>query len=159
MCASLQHKRFTSAGSLGVVALLLLLGLGLLAQAPAPTLRGTWTASIGPAQAVRGTWSARLPEANTAQGAFTVLNERNQVVLQGAWAATKSAQGWRGSWSARVAGERRPGETFTGTWQADGAPAGRTLSELLQGTLVKEVIGSWQSRGRAGKWRLMGSRQ
>jgi hypothetical protein len=158
MCRSLQPKRFTSAGFLRTVALSLVLGSGLLAQAPAPTLRGTWSASVGAAQAVGGTWSASLPEANVAKGAFTVLNERNQVVLQGTWAATKSAQGWRGSWSARLAGGRRPGQTFTGTWQAEGALAGRTLSDLLQGTLAQEVTGAWQARGRAGKWRLMGSR-
>ena len=157
MCASLQPKRSTSAGYLMVVTLLLL-GSNPLAQAPASTLRGTWTASVGSAQALRGTWSANMRDANTAQGAFAVVNERNQIVLQGTWAATKSAQGWRGSWSARVAGDRPPGETLTGTWQADGTPASRTLAELLQETLVKEVIGSWQSRGRAGKWRLMGSR-
>jgi hypothetical protein len=96
-----------------------------------------------------------LPEVNTAQGAFAVVNERNQVILQGTWAAT-SAQGWRGSWSARVAGDRRSGETFTGTWRAEGALVGQTLEELLHRTLAKEVTGSWQSRGLAGKWRLMG---
>ena len=157
MCASLQPKRSTSASYLMVVTLLLM-GSGPLAQAPAPTLRGTWTASIGPAQAVRGTWSANVRDANTAQGAFAVVNERNQVVLQGTWAATKSAQGWRGSWSARIAADRPTGEMLTGTWQADGTLAGRTLADLLQGTLVKEVTGSWQSQGRAGKWRLAGSR-
>jgi hypothetical protein len=141
-----------------MVVTLWLLGSGLLAQGPAPTLHGTWTASIGAGHAVRGTWSANLPEANTAQGAFAVLNERNQVIFQGMWAATKPAQGWRGSWSARVAGERRSGETFAGMWQVDDAPTGRTLAELLQGSLLKDVSGSWQGRGRAGKWRLMGSK-
>ena len=139
------------------MALSLVLGSGLLAQAPAPALRGTWSASLDRARAVGGTWSASFPEANVAQGAFTVLNERRQVVLQGTWAATKSAQGWRGSWSARVAGGR-PSQTLTGTWQAEGARAGRTLTDLMQSTLIKEVTGSWQARGRAGKWRLMGSR-
>jgi len=47
---------------------------------------------------------------------------------------------------------------LTGTWQAEGARPGQTLADLLQGTLVKEVTGSWQSRGRTGKWRLMGSK-
>jgi hypothetical protein len=141
-----------------MVVMLLLLGSGPLAQAPAPALRGTWTASVGSAQALRGTWSANMRDANTAQGAFAVVNERNQVVLQGTWAATTTAQSWRGSWSARIAGDRPPGETMTGTWQAEGARAGQTLADLLQATLVKEVTGSWQSRGRTGKWRLMGSK-
>jgi len=135
-----------------------LLGSGPMAQAPAPTLRGTWAASIGAGQTVRGTWSANLPEANTAQGAFAVVNERSQVVLQGTWAATKSAQGWRGSWSARTVSDQRASETLTGAWQADGTQAGRTLADLLQGTLAKDVTGSWQSGGRTGKWRLTGSR-
>ena len=91
-------------------------------------------------------------------GSGAGTDERNQIVLQGTWAATKAAQGWRGSWSARVTSDRPPGETLTGTWQAEGALAGQTFADLLQGTLVKEVTGSWQSRGRAGKWKLTGSR-
>src|SRR5690348_17386122 len=67
-------------------------------QAPA-TLQGGFNASAGPV-VYRGKWSAafspRTP--NTVAGSWILLNERNDVVLQGTWSAHKSGVGWKGTW-------------------------------------------------------------
>ena len=58
---------------------------------------------------------------------------------------------WQGTWSARV----RSGQVFSGTWQAAVKESeARSLGELLQQTLERQITGSWRSQGLAGNWWL-----
>jgi hypothetical protein len=138
--------------------------------APPPALRGAWAATAGPKQVYRGSWSAQVltQTANRAQGSWALLNATNQIVLEGTWSAGKSARGWDGTWSARVvtrqsgsgrAASGRSGQAFSGTWQAAAADSkNKTLADMLQSTLEKQVSGSWQSGRQSGNWSLRGSR-
>jgi len=138
----------------------LLLAFGMAAQQPAEVLSGSWTASAGPKQVYRGRWSGqRLPDKpNAALGSWVVVNDANETVQQGTWAAEKSAQGWRGQWSARVAtGRDSTGTVISGTWQSAADSKGTTLADLLRRTLEEQVAGSWRSGQLAGYWWLKGS--
>jgi hypothetical protein len=146
----------------------LLLSLFAAGQESSMIQRGTWTATAGPsaAQAMRGSWSAETLAStqNMARGSWTLLNASSEVVLQGTWSAVKSGGGgWQGTWSARVVtrqptGGSTPGRVFSGAWQVTTELKGKTLAEMLQGTLEAEVAGSWRSVGLAGNWWLRGSR-
>jgi hypothetical protein len=131
------------------------------AQAP-PVLHGTWTATAGPTQVYRGSWSAQpLPDnPNAVRGSWTLVNGVNQVVLEGTWSAEKSVGGWQGTWSARILTRpSSPGRLVSGTWQATtGDSSGKTLAEMLQHTMQRQVTGSWRSGRLAGNWSLRGSR-
>jgi hypothetical protein len=144
------------------LAVTLLLTSPVFAQ-PAPVLQGSWTASAGPNQGFHGMWSAMvLPGTrNAGRGSWTLLNAANQIVLQGVWSAEKSVRGWQGTWSARIQTGRSPsarsssGTSFSGTWRADMTDAeDKTLAEMLQRTLEKEIAGAWRSGPRAGRWSL-----
>jgi hypothetical protein len=119
-------------------------------QAPA-TLQGGFNASAGPV-VYRGKWSAafspRTP--NTVAGSWILLNERNDVVLQGTWSAHKSGVGWKGTWRARV--ER--GRAYSGTWSASEPGPGRTFADMLQAATRGAVSGTWATGGFGGNWRL-----
>jgi hypothetical protein len=148
------------------LAVTLLLSSCVLAQQPAPVLRGTWTATAGPKQMFRGAWSAQaLPNRpNGVIGSWTILNDARQIMMEGTWSAEKSARGWQGTWSARVltgrssAGRSSYGAPISGTWQTE-TPASnvQTFAELLQRTLEKEIAGSWRRGQLAGYWWLNGS--
>jgi hypothetical protein len=89
-----------------------------------------------------------------------MLNTANQIVQQGTWAAQKADREWQGTWSVRLATERsRSAQTLSGTWQA--AVKGvqeRTLIEMLQATLARDISGTWvTSGGLKGGWTLKGS--
>ena len=148
------------------LAVALLLSAGLLARQPAPILQGTWTATVEPKQVLRGAWSAQaLPgQPNAAIGSWTLINDARQVVMEGTWSADKSARGWQGTWSARVltgrsaAGGPLYGAPTSGTWQTQAPESDvRTLAELLQRTLEKEIAGSWRHNQLTGYWWLKGS--
>ena len=138
----------------------LLLAFGMVAQQPAEVLSGSWTASAGPNQVYRGRWSGQpLPDKpDAAHGSWVVVNDANQTVQQGTWAAEKSAQGWRGQWSARIAtGRDASGKVVSGTWQSAEDSKGTTLADLLQKTLEQQIAGAWRSGQLAGYWWLKGS--
>jgi len=119
-------------------------------QAPA-TLQGGFNASAGPV-VYRGKWSAAFSQRtpNTVAGSWILLNERNDIVLQGTWSAHKSGVGWKGTWRARV--ER--GRAYSGTWSASEPGPGRTFADMLQAATRGAVSGTWATGGFGGNWRL-----
>jgi hypothetical protein len=126
----------------------------------APALHGTWSATVGPTRAYRGSWSAQVARdrSNAVRGAWVLVNDLNQKVMEGTWSAEKSPSGWQGSWSARAL--TRPsslGPPVSGTWRAaiDDASSA-TLIEMLQQTVKKQIAGSWRSGQLTGNWSLRG---
>lgn len=124
-------------------------------QIPPTSLHGSWTATAGPTQVLRGTWTATvLPHnSNSARGSWSLYLDATQSVIQGTWTAQKSAEEWRGSWTART----QQGRTFSGTWNsADANLVGKTFEDLLQRAMEKEIAGNWQSNPYSGNWWLRG---
>jgi hypothetical protein len=132
----------------------------LVGQQPASTLRGSWSATVGASRVLRGSWSATIdpPTPDRVSGAWALLDDRNRIVLEGTWAADKSARGWQGTWSARVAtkaGRGTTGSARSGTWRADiKDPSVKTLTGLLQHAVDEQVSGTWRSGALEGGWRL-----
>ena len=125
-----------------------------MAQEPAQTLHGTWIARAGQTRILRGTWAGgALPHhPNVAQGTWT-LTSGGQTVLQGTWRAEKNRQGWEGHWSGHTA----RGESVAGAWGADLEHwSGKTLRDMLELTLQKQVSGWWQTGNAEGNWWLKG---
>jgi len=124
-------------------------------QPELPAWRGTWAATAVAAHSFRGHWSAQLLPGthNAAHGSWTLVNDANQIVLEGTWSAQKSPRGWLGTWSARpVAGQR-----FSGTWTSNMPDfTGKTFEGMLESTIEKQVTGSWRSRRMRGDWWLTG---
>jgi len=114
--------------------------------------RGAWVATVGP-HSFRGRWWGQLlPNThNAASGSWTLLSDRNQILLEGTWSARKSPRGWEGTWLARL----NSGRTFSGTWTSD-MTNGKTFEDMLEQTLEKQVTGSWRSARMQGNWWLMG---
>lgn len=129
----------------------LVLCLPALSQQPA-TLQGAFTASAGPG-IFRGKWSASISSRtpNTAAGSWILLNERNDIVLQGTWSARKSGTAWQGTWRARVL----RGRAYSGSWTAsEPGPDSKSFAEMLQAATKKGAVGTWSSGSLAGNWRL-----
>lgn len=127
-------------------------------KATSPVLEGSWMAGIDSGQTFRGAWSGQTSpqNPNTARGSWTLFGDENSIVLEGTWSARKTGQGWQGAWTARTA----RGQTISGTWQADLASfGGKTLEQMLQRTVEKEVAGFWASGRHQGNWWLQGSRE
>lgn len=136
----------------------LLLGSFAQAQEPSSVLVGSWTATAGPNHIFRGTWSAQISphNPNAAQGSWTLLNEANDVVLEGTWSAQKTGKRWQGTWTARP----MKGHSLSGTWTADAANLNvESFEGMLKSTATKEVSGSWQSGRYQGNWWLKGASQ
>lgn len=136
-----------------VLAVSLLLACDAVSQQAPSSPQGSWIATAESGRVLRGNWFAHvLPDAkNAASGSWTLVNESNQVVLEGTWSARKSASGWRGTWSARIQ-EVRP---LSGTWQAALADFnGKTLEDMLKRAAERQISGSWQSGGAQGNWWL-----
>jgi len=115
--------------------------------------QGSWIATAGPSRFLRGRWSAQvLPDTkNAASGSWVLLNESNQVILEGTWSAQKSTKGWRGTWSARIQKSR----TVSGTWDTAMADFnGKTFEDMLKRTAERQIGGSWQSGRAQGNWWL-----
>jgi len=115
--------------------------------------RGAWTASAGPTQIFRGTWSAETSarNPNSAVGSWTLTNEANEIILEGTWSAKKAAEGWQGTWTART----RNGRSLSGTWNADLPDLGpKSLQNMFERTLAKQVAGSWRSGRNQSHWWL-----
>jgi hypothetical protein len=129
-----------------------------LAQSPATTIRGSWSAAAGANQVFQGTWTAApaSSDPNVAQGSWTLLNRSNEIVAQGTWSAMKTASVWSGSWQARVL--TKSGATsrlLSGNWRTQIGDADvRTLQELLHKTLSGVVNGTWGSGRLTGAWSL-----
>ena len=136
---------------------MMLLAAVTVAQAPAPELRGSWTATAG-SETFHGSWGAEISRRTPdfAQGYWTLLNDADERVMEGSWSARKIGSHWHGRWTAHI--ER--GRSFSGSWDADEPESppskDRTLVDLLTRTLEKDVSGSWRSGSYGGTWSLRG---
>lgn len=122
-------------------------------QKSSQIFRGSWTASAGPTQIFRGAWSAEISahSRNSARGSWTLTNDANETILEGTWSAQITAQDWQGSWTARA----HNGRSLSGTWNADLPDLGRkSLQDMFERTLSKQVAGSWRSGRDQGHWWL-----
>ncbi|HEV2118407.1 MAG TPA: hypothetical protein VGR48_20380 [Terriglobales bacterium] len=129
----------------------LFLCLPALGQEPA-ALQGSFIASAGPAT-FRGKWSASVSsrQPNTVAGSWILLNEHNDMVLQGTWSAQKSTAGWKGTWRARVL----RGRAYSGSWTAsEPGPGSKTFADMLQAAVKSGAAGTWATGGHGGNWRL-----
>jgi hypothetical protein len=119
-------------------------------------LTGMWTASVGNGPLMRGTWLAQVSQGtpNAASGSWSLLNDASEIVLTGRWSAWKTPKRWEGSWTARA----KNGRSLSGTWSAGlGDFKGRTMQEMLELTVQKQIGGAWQSGRYQGNWWLEGS--
>ena len=139
----------------GILLLVLCLSLFAAAQASPAAIEGTWKASVGDV-VFHGKWTAVLRSAtpNEANGAWTLLNDSNDVMTQGSWSARNQAAGWQGTFTARA----KSGGSYSGVWSAalNGSTA-KSLSDMLRLALEKEVTGGWRSGRLQGYWRIQGS--
>jgi hypothetical protein len=122
-------------------------------QKSSQIFRGSWTASAGPTQIFRGAWSAEITtqSPNSARGSWTLTNDANEITLEGTWSANKAAGAWQGTWTART----RNGQSLSGTWNADLPNLGhKSLQNMFEHTLSKQVAGSWRSGRNQGHWWL-----
>ena len=134
---------------IGTALMLCVVALG---QQPSPILQGAFTASAGPAT-FHGKWTARISSRapNTAAGSWILLNEHNDIVLQGTWRALKSSAGWKGTWNARVL----RGRAYSGSWSAsEPGPGSKTFADMLQAAVKSGAAGMWATGGYGGNWRL-----
>jgi hypothetical protein len=122
-------------------------------QKSSQIFRGSWTASAGPTQIFRGAWSAEVSARtpNSARGSWTLTNDANETILEGTWSAQKTTEDWQGTWTARS----RNGRPLSGTWNADLPDLGhKSLQNMFERTLSKQVAGSWRSGHDQGHWWL-----
>jgi hypothetical protein len=104
-------------------------------------------------QIFRGAWSAETSahSPNSARGSWTLTNDANETILEGTWSAQKTTGDWQGTWTART----RNGRSLSGTWNADLPDLGpKSLQNMFERTLSKQVAGSWRSGHDQGYWWL-----
>jgi hypothetical protein len=133
--------------------LLLAEGSGAGGAAEPTVYRGSWIATAsGPP--LHGRWSAQPSGSrDEAIGSWTLLDQNDEVRMQGTWSARRSGRGWRGTWRARVAG----GGELAGTWSAFPPFTGPSFEDMLRATADHQVSGTWRSRGGShGGWWLKG---
>ena len=119
------------------------------------TYSGTWTATVGESRTLYGRWIGQtIPDDPTsAHGSWTLTGPSGKTALTGTWTARKTANGWRGTWSAKAA----TGSGAAGTWKADLPPDPRsTLQDFLERLSNQEIAGTWRSSRLAGSWWLRG---
>ena len=119
------------------------------------TFTGTWTATVGKSRTLHGRWVGQaIPgDPHSAHGSWTLTGRQGKSVLTGTWSARKTAQGWRGNWSAQAS----TGPTTGGTWRADlPADPESTLQDFLEKLSQEEIAGTWGSARLAGSWLLTG---
>ena len=134
---------------IGTALVLCLMALG---QEPSPVLQGAFTASAGPAT-FRGKWSASVSsrQPNTVAGSWILLNDSNDIVLQGTWSAQKVGARWKGTWRARVL----HGRAYSGSWTAsEPGPGSKNFADMLQAAVKSGAAGTWATGAYAGHWRL-----
>jgi hypothetical protein len=136
---------------IGLAAVALLLATGAAAAgAGAPRIyRGRWIATAGGAP-LHGRWSAQPTTRDEAIGSWTLLDQNEEVRLQGTWSARRSGRGWRGTWRAQVAG----GTALAGSWTAAPPMTGPTFEDMLRAAADHQVSGTWRSGASHGGWWL-----
>jgi hypothetical protein len=143
------------AAALAIVSLLLTAGARA-ADAPADSqIDGVWTATKASGEAFRGFWTAEVAVATprVALGTWTLTNGIGDVMMNGTWSARQAPRGWRGAWSARVAGTN---QVLSGTWEADDSTlkGAKTFRDLLTRTAQKQIAGVWHLGRAHGNWWL-----
>src|SRR4051812_37602781 len=74
----------------------------------------SWTATANNGHRFMGTWTAvRDTLDGSVKGTWTLVDPKGRDLGAGTWTASKSVDGWTGSWRARA--EQRAGE-YGGTW-------------------------------------------
>jgi len=139
-----------------ILALVPLSSLSALAQSPSTAVHGNWTATAASGEALQGTWTAQLSpaEPNAAQGSWTLLNGAGELALQGTWAARKTGQSWKGTWTARS----QPSRSWSGTWTAAVRDlSAKVFQDMLRLAAKGQTAGSWRSGPYRGNWWLTGA--
>jgi hypothetical protein len=117
-------------------------------------LKGTWSATTQSGN-LAGTWTAQADPSGGVTGTWMLQDAIGKVLMQGGWAASKSAQSWNGAWRATVAS--RAGE-YSGTWtSATSLPPQASFADMLESALRAVVSGTWKSGARAGSWSIRAS--
>jgi hypothetical protein len=117
-------------------------------------LKGTWSATTQPGS-LAGSWTAQPDPSGAVTGTWMLQDATGRVLMQGGWAASKSAQSWNGAWRATVSG--RTGE-YSGMWTSTTSlsPQDR-LAEMLDSALRAVVSGTWKAGPRSGSWSIRAS--
>jgi len=117
-------------------------------------LKGTWSATTQ-SGSLAGRWTAQADPSGGVTGTWMLQDATGRVLMQGGWAASKSAQAWDGAWRATVSG--RAGE-YSGTWtSATSLSPQARLAEMLESALRAVVSGTWKSGPRSGSWSIRAS--
>jgi hypothetical protein len=117
-------------------------------------LKGTWSATSQSGN-LAGSWTAQADQSGGVAGAWMLQDAAGNILMQGGWSASKSAQSWNGAWRATVSG--RSGE-YAGTWASTVSlsPQAR-LAEMLESALRAVVSGTWKAGPRSGSWSIRAS--
>jgi len=112
-------------------------------------LKGTWSATTQSGN-LAGRWTAQADPSGGVTGTWMLQDATGRVLMQGGWAASKSAQSWNGAWRATVAS--RAGK-YSGTWTSTTSlsPQAR-MAEMLESAVRAVVSGTWKSGPRSGSW-------
>jgi hypothetical protein len=114
-------------------------------------LKGTWSATAQTGN-LAGSWTAQPDQSGGVAGAWMLQDATGNVLMQGGWSASKSAQSWSGAWRATVSG--RSGE-YAGTWTSTNALSPQAhLSEMLESAVRVVVSGAWKAGPRSGSWSI-----
>jgi hypothetical protein len=117
-------------------------------------LRGTWSATSQTGN-LAGSWTAQSDQAAGVTGTWMLQDATGRILMQGGWAASKSAQSWDGAWRANVSG--RAGE-YSGTWtSATSLSPQAHFADMLEFALRAVVTGTWKSGPRSGAWSIRSS--
>jgi hypothetical protein len=126
-----------------------------------PTQRGdrqvgrlnTWSASSRTGLSLAGTWTGGVdPKTGAASGSWTLLDATGQPAMSGGWSASKTPNGWSGSWRANAVGSRAE---YAGTWSAtvDLKP-NASFADLFAMAAQKIVSGTWNAGRNSGSWSI-----
>jgi hypothetical protein len=117
-------------------------------------LKGTWSATTQTGN-LAGSWTAQPDQSGGVAGAWMLQDATGNILMQGGWSASKSAQSWNGAWRATVSG--RAGE-YTGTWTSTTSLSPQAhLAEMLESALRAVVSGTWKSGSWSGSWSIRAS--
>lgn len=117
-------------------------------------LKGTWSATTQTGY-LAGRWTAQPEQSGGVAGTWMLQDASGKILMQGGWAASKSAQSWDGAWRATVSG--RAGE-YSGSWASTASLSPQaSLADMLESALRAVVSGTWKSGPRSGSWSIRAS--
>jgi hypothetical protein len=118
-------------------------------------LKGTWSTTTQSGN-LAGGWTAQADQSGGVSGAWMLQDATGNILMQGGWSASKSAQSWSGAWRATVSG--RSGE-YAGNWTSTTSLSPQAhLAEMLESALRAVVSGTWKAGPRSGSWSIRASR-